>query len=80
MTSTNFVSWRYAEHFSTSRVVRECDMKARSNTLLCKPPRPVLSVIGGAELRTLLLASLGGALKFYGFIIFVFFTADWQTD
>jgi hypothetical protein len=28
-----------------------------------------------AELRTLALASLGGALEFYDFIIFVFFTA-----
>jgi hypothetical protein len=28
-----------------------------------------------AELRTLSLASLGGALEFYDFVVFVFFTA-----
>jgi MFS family permease len=34
-----------------------------------KTPRP----LAAAELRTLSLASLGGALEFYDFIIFVFF-------
>src|ERR1700732_5334806 len=36
-----------------------------------KTPRP----LAAAELRTLSLASLGGALEFYDFIIFVFFIA-----
>src|SRR5436305_11356274 len=39
---------------------------------------PASSVAGlpkAPELRTLALASLGGALEFYDFIIFVFFTA-----
>src|SRR5580704_19562955 len=34
-------------------------------------PRPLML----AEIRTLALASLGGALEFYDFVIFVFFTA-----
>src|ERR1700751_5743351 len=35
-------------------------------------PNPSLT---SAEIRTLALASLGGALEFYDFVIFVFFTA-----
>ncbi|HQZ63069.1 MAG TPA: MFS transporter, partial [Dokdonella sp.] len=32
-------------------------------------------VLSRRDLRTLMLAALGGALEFYDFIIFVFFTA-----
>src|SRR5580698_10056466 len=36
---------------------------------------PTSVAAGRSELRTLVLASLGGALEFYDFVIFVFFTA-----
>src|SRR3981081_2198974 len=36
---------------------------------------PSSKALTPAEIRTLALASLGGALEFYDFVIFVFFTA-----
>ena len=38
--------------------------------LTLAPPKPLTA----RELRTLVLASIGGALEFYDFIIFVFFS------
>ena len=52
---------RFGAHFATRRI----------QTTSAESSRP-LTV---AELRTLSLASLGGALEFYDFIIFVFFIA-----
>ena len=36
---------------------------------------PSVRPLGSTEIRTLALASLGGALEFYDFVVFVFFTA-----
>src|ERR1700681_3127252 len=45
-------------------------------TQVFTPVSPTASVgrtLGGRDIKTLVLASLGGALEFYDFVVFVFF-------